>query len=307
MPKHTLLFPFLLFCVLFLHAQPPAKFSYQAVIRDDKNALLINKPVGMRISILQSSTTGNAVYVETHTTTTNINGLATLEIGGGTIQSGSMAAIDWNQGSFFIKTETDPAGGTQYNITGVSQLLSVPYAMHAASASAVSGAVSFKHYIGEAFGGGVIFQLWKGEKGEEHGLVVSTTDLSASTTWSNMISVAAGSNAQSVWDGLTNSNAIVAQSGHTTSAAKLCVDWTDGGFSDWYLPSIQELSVLWNNYNVVARGLNGIPGAKPLSLGYYWSSTEVESNVAWGYYFSAGGAGTQLKSDKHAVRAIRSF
>ena len=155
MPKHALLFPILLFCLLFLHAQPPAKFSYQAIIRDDKNVLLINKPVGMRISILQSSVTGNTVYVETHTISTNINGLATLEIGGGIIQSGSMAAIDWSQGPFFIKTEADPAGGTNFNITGVSQLLSVPYAMHAASASAVSGAVIFKHYIGESFGGGV--------------------------------------------------------------------------------------------------------------------------------------------------------
>jgi hypothetical protein len=307
MPKHALLFPFLLFFVLFLHAQPPAKFSYQAIIRDDKNVLLINKPVGMRISILQSSATGNTVYVETHTISTNINGLATLEIGGGIIQSGSMAAIDWSQGPFFIKTEADPAGGTNYNITGVSQLLSVPYAMHATSASVISGAVSFKHYIGEAFGGGVIFQLWKDEKGEEHGLVVATTDLSANNTWSNMSSVAVGNNAQSVWDGLTNSNAIVAQSGHLTSAAKLCIDWTDGGFSDWYLPSIQELTVLWNNYNVVARALNGISGAKPMLSGYYWSSSEVESNIAWGYYFSAGGAGTQLKPDKHAVRAIRAF
>jgi hypothetical protein len=307
MPKHALLFPFLLFFVLFLHAQPPAKFSYQAIIRDDKNVLLINKPVGMRISILQSSATGNTVYVETHTISTNINGLATLEIGGGIIQSGSMAAIDWSQGPFFIKTEADPAGGTNYNITGVSQLLSVPYAMHATSASVISGAVSFKHYIGEAFGGGVIFQLWKDEKGEEHGLVVATTDLSANNTWSNMSSVAVGNNAQSVWDGLTNSNAIVAQSGHLTSAAKLCIDWTAGGFSDWYLPSIQELTVLWNNYNVVARALNGISGAKPMLSGYYWSSSEVESNIAWGYYFSAGGAGTQLKPDKHAVRAIRAF
>jgi hypothetical protein len=137
--------------------------------------------------------------------------------------------------------------------------------------------------------------------------VVATTDLSANNTWSNMSSVAVGNNAQSVWDGLTNNNAIVAQSGHLTSAAKLCIDCTAGGFSDWYLPSIQELTVLWNNYNVVARALNGISGAKPMLSGYYWSSSEVESNIAWGYYFSAGGAGTQLKPDKHAVRAIRAF
>ncbi|EFK96717.1 Legionella vir region protein, partial [sediment metagenome] len=108
--------------------------SYQAVIRNSSNALVVSKVIGMKISILQGSTAGTAVYVETQTPTSNANGLVTLEIGGGTVVSGNLASIDWANGPYFIKTETDPTGGTSYTITGTSQLLSVPYALHAKTA-----------------------------------------------------------------------------------------------------------------------------------------------------------------------------
>ena len=85
----------------------------------------------MQISILQGSTSGSTVYVETHTPTTNANGLVTLEIGTGTGVSGDFTTITWESDTYFIKTETDPTGGTSYTITGTSQLLSVPYALHA--------------------------------------------------------------------------------------------------------------------------------------------------------------------------------
>jgi hypothetical protein len=94
----------------------------------------------MQISILQGSANGTAVYVETQTPTTNTNGLVSLEVGGGTVLSGNFSTIDWANGPYFIKTETDPAGGTNYTITGTSQLLSVPYAMYAAaSGSSIPG------------------------------------------------------------------------------------------------------------------------------------------------------------------------
>ena len=72
------------------------------------------------------------------TPTTNVNGLVTLEIGDGTVVSGDFTTIDWSADSYFIKTETDPTGGTMYTITGTSQLLSVPYALHAKTAEAVT-------------------------------------------------------------------------------------------------------------------------------------------------------------------------
>lgn len=112
-------------------AQAPEKMSYQAVVRDGNNALVTSTVVGMQISILQGSASGTAVYVETQTPTSNANGLVSIEIGGGTVVSGNFATIDWANGPYFVKTETDPAGGTNYTITGTSQLLSVPFALHA--------------------------------------------------------------------------------------------------------------------------------------------------------------------------------
>jgi hypothetical protein len=113
---------------LTIWAQSPQKMSYQAVIRDEFGVLVTNHAVGMRISILQSSSSGTVVYSETQTPTTNANGLVSIEIGGGA----GFDAINWANYTFFIKTETDPTGGTNYTaIVGTSQLLSVPYALHA--------------------------------------------------------------------------------------------------------------------------------------------------------------------------------
>jgi len=110
-----------------IFAQSPQKMSYQAVIRNSSNALVTNVRVGMQISILQGSATGPSVYTETQTPTTNANGLVSIEIGGGA----GFDTINWANGMYFIKTETDPAGGANYTITGTSQLLSVPYALYA--------------------------------------------------------------------------------------------------------------------------------------------------------------------------------
>jgi len=111
-------------------AQSPEKISYQAVIRDVGNGLVVSSTIGMQISILQGSSSGTSVYVETQTPTSNSNGLVNVEIGGGSVVSGNFSSIDWAYGPYFIKTETDPNGGTTYTVTGVSQLLSVPYALH---------------------------------------------------------------------------------------------------------------------------------------------------------------------------------
>ncbi|MDD4148634.1 MAG: DUF1566 domain-containing protein [Bacteroidales bacterium] len=108
-------------------AQSPQKMSYQAVIRNSSDDLITNTQVGMKISILQGSETGTAVYTETQTPNTNANGLVSIEIGGGT----ALSSIDWSTGNYYIKTEIDPTGGTSYSISGTSQLLSVPYALYA--------------------------------------------------------------------------------------------------------------------------------------------------------------------------------
>jgi len=118
-----------------LFAQSPQKMSYQAVIRDGDNKLVITQ-VGMQISILQGSESGIAVYIETQTPTPNVNGLVTIIIGEGTqVSTGAFADIDWSAGPYYIKTETaTEAPLTTYTIEGTSQLLSVPYALYAKTA-----------------------------------------------------------------------------------------------------------------------------------------------------------------------------
>ncbi len=129
------------FSLSTLWAQIPEKISYQAVIRNNQNHLMIQTQIGMRISILKGTEDGNAVYVETQTPSTNSNGLVSIEIGTG-ITGDDFSAIDWADGTYFIKTETDITGGINYTITGTSQLLSVPYALHSKAAETVTGTIT---------------------------------------------------------------------------------------------------------------------------------------------------------------------
>ncbi len=116
--------------ILTVMGQAPQSMSYQAVIRDASNNLVKSQAVGIRISILQDSATGAVVYSETQTPSTNGNGLISIKIGGQT----GFDTINWADGPYYVKTETDPAGGTSYSITNTSQMLSVPYALYAENA-----------------------------------------------------------------------------------------------------------------------------------------------------------------------------
>ncbi len=631
------------FCFAFMFQKQafsqsvPQRFSYQAVIRDDANQLLNSQSVGIRLSILQGSETGTAVYVETHTASTSSNGLVSLQVGGGTVVTGTLVQIDWASGPYFIKTETDPLGGNNYSITGTSQMLSVPYALFSANgtpgpqgpagqtgatgaqgpigqtgptgatgpqgpagttgqpgatgpqgpigltgpAGAIgatgpqgpagqigatgaqgpvgpqgatgpqgtgvtilgsfsnvnqlpatgsagdgylvngnlyvwsintsswsnvgniqgpagaqgptgatgpagpagqpgatgpqgpigltgpagatgatgpagpagqtgatgpkgdtgaagpqgpagvagpqgpagpqgatgaqgpigqtgpagatgpqgpigltgpagatgatgpagatgpqgpigltgpkgdkgdtgatgatgpqgpigltgpagqtgpagatgakgdkgdagaqgpsgatgpqgptgpSGSVGFVHYPGEAFGGGVVFHVYKDGSGAEHGLIVALTNQSDSQIWSNVTNQLAG--ASSSWNGLANSNAIVAQPGHASSAAKLCLDYEAGGFADWYLPAKYEINLLWGNLYNVNKSLTSISGATEIfpsdNFNNYWSSSEFGPSSAWNLNIY-GDFSTNNKDYASNVRAVRAF
>jgi len=140
MRKINLLLGMLLFSAIAF-AQAPNKMSYQAVVRDAADQLLANKAIGVQVTIEQGTAGGAAVYVETFTPTTNANGLVTLEIGTGNIVSGDITTIDWENGPYFIKTETDPTGGTSYSLAGTTELMSVPYALHARKAAIADSVV----------------------------------------------------------------------------------------------------------------------------------------------------------------------
>lgn len=133
--KKVILLPLLLLLGVYAFAQAPLKFSYQAIARNTAGDPLENQAIGVRISILNNTSTGTLLYRETHTTTTNQFGLFTLEIGGGTVVNGAMNAIDWGLGDKFLRVDFDPNGGTSYTNMGATQLLSVPYALYAGNSA----------------------------------------------------------------------------------------------------------------------------------------------------------------------------
>lgn len=277
-----------LLLTMSVFAQAPEKMSYQAVIRNTSNNL-VTTTVGMKISILQATATGTAVYVETQNPTPNTNGLVSIEIGGGNVVSGTMAGINWENGPYFIKTETDIDNNTSYDVTSTSQLLSTPYALFAKS-STPSG---FTHYLGEAFNGGIIFYLYKGSDGLEHGLIVALTESTAQ--WQSSGTLV---NANRTEDGAFNTALM------TNSPAATYIAGLGAG---WYLPSIDELGLLYYNRYSVQKALRAGGSTLLSNTANYWSSTEFYATSAYNFVFLNGYAYDLSKSITLTVRGVRAF
>jgi hypothetical protein len=151
----------------------------------------------------------------------------------------------------------------------------------------------FSHYLGELYLGGIIFELYKGSDGLEHGLIVSLTESSHAWQTTNTLV-----NANRSEDGAFNTAQM------TSSPAASYVSSLGAG---WYIPSIDELNILYNNRYYANKALR-LGGYTLISrTGSYWSSTENTSNTVFGL-FSFTGTFLQLnKSDTFVVRAIRAF
>lgn len=109
----------------------PQLINYQAIARTASGAVFVNKQLGIRISVLEGSSSGAVQYSERHVVTTNSFGLFTLKIGSGTPLSNTFASITWSTANQYLKVELDPEGGTNYTDLGTNELLSVPYALYA--------------------------------------------------------------------------------------------------------------------------------------------------------------------------------
>jgi hypothetical protein len=125
---------------LTLFSQVPQGFSYQAVALNSAGNPVVSSIVSVRISILDNSATGTNLYTETHSKTTNANGLYTLIIGQGTPTFGAFSTINWAVNSKFVKVELDPTGGSAFTLVGSSQLMSVPYAFYSSSSATINPA-----------------------------------------------------------------------------------------------------------------------------------------------------------------------
>ena len=292
-------------------AQAPQGFNYQATVRNSSGNLIVNQNVLFKFNIMLNSQTSLPVYSETHQAPTDDLGQVNLVIGTGTPTTGTFAGINWANGSYFLGIELNT--GANFVAMGTTQLLSVPYALHANTATTTTGStVGFTHYIGELFGGGIVVSVWKDAQGVERGLIASLTDLSSGIPWTTPAfqETLIGPAAQSPRDGLANTNAIVAQAGAgTTYAAGLCKAYNAGGFNDWYLPSLLELRECYNASIIVNEVLGDLNGFvfSPNSGISYWSSTE--NNISYVdvinfYEEFTNGNKSELSN---LVRAVRRF
>lgn len=297
---------------LNLLSQTPEKFYYQTIIKDNNKNLLSNQNIEAKIDILKNSIDGETIYEEIHSVITSDKGLVSFEIGAGNVSLGNFSEIDWACCSYFVKTEINVLNDENYFISNTSQLLSTPYALHAKFADTIINGNISKRYIGELYGGGVVF--WVDQSGE-HGLILSLADLSTSgCNWSNINDELVGTND---WDGLNNTQAIISQQGHENSAALMCMnyvneDYGSGIYNDWYLPSITELFLISKHILVIDNSIIISGFGTPLN-NYnfaYWSSTEYSSDIARVYFFRKNIVGEWHKQYQYLlvkVRAIRKF
>lgn len=203
-----------------LFGQSPGGFNYQAIVRDANSKVVASQFVGIQISIKQGSASGPSVYQETFAPLTNDYGLINLEVGTGSVESGSFSAIDWAHGPYFMETAMDLSGGTNYMVMGASQLRSVPYALFAGTAENITQK-SFD--VGEWANGGVIFYV--NEDGT-HGLVAATDDQAMNISWYNAN------------DNLNNPGS------H---------DEDGGSYMDWRLPTKYELELMFQLKSIIGN------------------------------------------------------
>jgi hypothetical protein len=121
----------LVLSTLFIYGQVPQAFSFQGIALDAQSLPHKDKDLNIEIKILQGSTTGQIQYRELHKVKTNANGLYSLSIGRGTPQAGQFINVNWSNLPLFISVGIDDKLGSNYVLAGITELLSVPYALRA--------------------------------------------------------------------------------------------------------------------------------------------------------------------------------
>lgn len=265
---------YLLLSIIFLgsfttFAQAPHAFSFQAVARTANGEVIANQNVSFQISLIQGSITGNVVYSEIHSATTNITGLVTLAIGTGETND-DFSAIDWSSNTYFVKVEIDASGGSDYIDMGTTQLLSVPYALYAEKSGTTNNSSQALPINTIYFKGGTLTVLpysidtlpWDNKLNITH-----TYDANYNLIYNYEDSTS--TEATSYSDGLSNTEKIITKLGDGNYAAKYCYDLDTLGYNDWYLPAIDEVyAARVQSYNLDYRLYDDFD---------YISSTEVDA------------------------------
>jgi hypothetical protein len=166
--------------------------------------------------------------------------------------------------------------------------------------------------VGDFYGGGVVFYILESGDtgyiaGETHGYIAAVADQSSGIQWYNG-SYDNTSTGTAVGRGSANTDAIIAVQGATETdyAAGLARAYTGGGFTDWFLPSIDELNQMYTNKATINTTASANGGSN-FSTTFYWSSTDYGAFLARGQNIGSGSQSYGKVDDAYDVRAVRSF
>lgn len=319
--KHILALLSLLIIFSTAVAQAPQGIPYQAAARNSSGAILASTNITVRFTIRDSIATGAIKYRETHSVTTTALGMFSVHVGQGTPVSGTFSGINWGKNAKFMQVEMDPAGGSSYIDMGTQQMMSVPYALNAGTLKLMVSATGDTLYsgggnyviipgisaanthltIGMSYGGGKIaYILQPGDPGyvagETHGLIAAPSDQSTGIQW-GCYGATLGGTSTALGTGAANTAIVSSSACGAGTAARLCADLVLNGYSDWYLPSRDELNKLYINRSSIGGFTTGV----------YWSSSEHLAYYAWFIYFTSGYTDNNEKYLSYYVRAVRAF
>jgi len=264
-----------------------------------------------------SVTTTNGTITLTTSPATSITG--TKATSGGTITNTGGASISargicWSTNPNPTITDNKATNGTEieigtYNCTASNLSTLTTYYLRAYATNAIGtfygNEISFvttTSSVGDPYQGGIIaYFLQAGDPGYDanvkHGIIAAPSNQSTGAVWGCDGSAISGADGTAIGTGAQNTIDIVNGCSTAGIAARLCLDLVLGGYSDWYLPSRDELNKLNSNKTAVGGFANG----------YYWSSSEESESDAWRQYFGAGSYYSNSKTNPAYVRAVRSF